>query len=114
MSNPQKTKGDAAERAVVAWFRDFKGFAAERIRSGRSTDPGDITWPMCDYLIDVKNRDRWRVQAWFREVADEAEVESSGGMAPNLIPCVIVKVPGETDPGRWLAVMRVEDVEWGE
>jgi hypothetical protein len=104
-------KGATAERAVVAWLRDWRGLAAERIRSGRSTDPGDIVWPGSDWLCDVKSQGRWRLPEWWREVCAEATAESSGHETSNLKPLLVLKVPGETDPGQWLAVVRLEDLE---
>lgn len=64
MSGPQtgrgrNAKGSRAELAVVHWLRDWYGWAAERIRSGRSTDAGDITWPESVWVMDVKDQQRW-------------------------------------------------------
>ena len=104
MTNASQRKGNRAEVAVVNWLRDFRGFAAERIRSGRSTDAGDITWPQSRFLVDVKDRQRWSVLAWFFEAEQEAERE-------NVSPVLVLKRPGSTDPGEWLAVVRLRDLE---
>lgn len=110
MGNPQKLKGDRAERQVVDWLRS-QGIPAERVRSGRSADAGDITWPGSRWLVDVKDRQRWSVQEWWRELAAEAEVEERRAGVP-VAPLLIVKRPGTTDPARWLAVTSLS--EWVE
>lgn len=103
-------KGAKAERAVVGWLIDHRGLAVERVRSGRSTDPGDIVWPGSDWLCDVKDHVRWRVPEWAAEVAREA-VDESARTGTRVKPLLALKVPGVTDPGRWLAVVRLEDLE---
>lgn len=109
MSNPHKVKGDAAERAMVRWLTTRVGLAAERIVSGRSTDPGDITWPGSQWLLDVKDRQRWSIQAWFKEVVREAALEER--VTQEVVkPLLIVKMPRERDPGEWVAVLRVKDL----
>lgn len=104
MTNRSQRKGNRAEVAVVNWLRNFRGFAAERIRSGRSTDAGDITWPGNEWLMDVKNQARWHVPAWWRAIRAEATTEGAK-------PILVLKLDGETDPGRWLAVLELRDVE---
>ena len=113
MTNPSKDKGDRAERAVVAWLTDQRGLRAERIRAGRSTDPGDITWPNSDWLLDVKDQQRWSVQEWWRNALTEAEWETRA-VTPErrrIKPLLVLKRPGITNPGRWLAVVHLEDLE---
>lgn len=104
MTTPSQRKGNRAENDVVRWLRNFRGYKAERIRSGRSTDAGDITWPDSQWLMDVKNQARWAVPAWWRAIRAEATVE-------QVRPILVLKLDGETDPGRWLAVLELRDVE---
>jgi len=104
MSNPSKVKGDRAEREVVRWLQEVRGFKAERIRAGRSTDPGDITWPGSIWLCDVKNHAQWKLPAWWRAIRPKATAE-------GVRPLLVLKLDGETDPGRWLAVVELRDVE---
>ena len=109
MTNPQKNKGDRAERALVAWLRTERGLDAERVRAGRSLDPGDIVWTdadgrTCRRLVDVKDRRTWALPAWWREIT--AEADSQG-----LDPLLVLKWPGATDVGEWLAVTRIRDTE---
>ena len=43
MSNPQKAKGDAAEREVAALLSDLLGFTVRRkLGAGRKDDTGDL------------------------------------------------------------------------
>ena len=109
MTNPSKDKGDRAERAVVAWLTDHRGLRAERIRAGRSTDPGDITWPDSDWLLDVKHQARWSVPEWWRNACLEAERESTERR--RIRPLLVLRRDLITDPGRWLAVVHLEDLE---
>ena len=102
MSNPSADKGARAERELVRWLRDVRGFDAERIRSGRSTDPGDITWPGSLQHVDVKHQRRWALPAWWAEM--EAEV-----VGTPLRPLLVLRRERVTDPGRWLAVQWLED-----
>jgi hypothetical protein len=110
MGNPQKLKGDRAERQVVDWLRS-QGIPAERVRSGRSTDAGDITWPGSRWLVDVKNRQRWAVPEWWREITAEAEVEEHRTGIP-VAPLLIVKRPGVVNPALWLAITSLS--EWAD
>lgn len=104
MTNLSKQKGDRSERAVVAWLKDFKGFRAERIKAGRMIDGGDISWPDSPWLLDVKDHKRWTLPAWFKEAEQEADKQ-------ELQPLLVLKRTGETNPGRWLAVVYLQDLE---
>lgn len=112
MTGPQTgrgrtVKGNRAENDVVRWLREFRGFDAERVRSGRSTDAGDVVWPGSGWHVDIKDRQRWQVGAWFTE----AEAEVDADPPPRYMPLLILKRPGITDPGRWLSITRLEDME---
>ena len=112
MTNSSAAKGARAELAVVKWLRDFRGFRAERVRSGRSTDAGDVVWPESRWHVDVKDQKAWRVREWMLEAERECVVQWSEEWPDRALqPLLILKVPGETDPGKWWAVVRMEDLE---
>ncbi len=53
MSNPQKRRGDAAEREVAILISDLLGFPARRkLGAGRSDDTGDIDG-IPDHVVQV-------------------------------------------------------------
>ena len=108
MTGPQtgrgrSEKGARAERDFVRWLNDWRGIPAQRNRSGNAADPGDVSWPDSPWHIDCKDQQRWRIPEWWAEVNAEAGDRS---------PVLVIKVPGEVDPSRWIAVMRVKDVDW--
>lgn len=55
MANPQKQKGDQAEREVASLIHDLLGFPARRkLGAGRTDDTGDIDG-VPDHVIQVAN-----------------------------------------------------------
>jgi len=110
MTGPQtgagrNQKGAQAERDLVHWLKDHRGVDAERVRSGRSLDAGDVVWAGSPYHLDVKHQGRWSVQGWFRELEEETSV------APEPYdPLLVLRRPGIINPGEWLAVLKVEDL----
>lgn len=56
MSNPQKRRGDEAEREVAAWFSEHLGVPARRaLGAGRKDDVGDIHGIPGPTVIQVAN-----------------------------------------------------------
>jgi hypothetical protein len=103
MTNPQKQKGDRAERDLVKWFQAHGYADAERARAGWEADKGDIMG-IPARTIEVKSQKQLKVNEWL----DETEVERKNGRQP--IGLLIVKRPGQSDPGDWWVVQRVRDV----
>lgn len=66
---------------------------------------------MSDQLAEIAGppRDGWG--RYLLPTVDSGGYGDGDGMAPRLKPVLILKVPGVTDPGRWLAVTRLEDLE---
>jgi hypothetical protein len=95
-----RRKGATAEVAVVNWLRAHGWPDARRYLAGDGRQPGDVDG-VPGLCLEVKNQQRHDIAGWLRQVEDEA--------GPNL-PVLIVKPRGETDPGRWWAVLRVEDL----
>jgi hypothetical protein len=95
-----RAKGNAAEVAVVNWLREHGYPDARRYLAGDGRQPGDIDGvpALC---IDVKNQQRHAIGEWLRQAEREAR---------SNLPVVVVKPRGETDPGKWWAVLRFEDL----
>lgn len=100
MTHPNKTKGNAAERAVVNYLRE-NGFPyAERARSGWADDRGDIDG-LPGVCIEVKNERRIDLSGYVTELLRE----KIAGRATTGV--VIVKKRGTSDVGSWYAVAPV-------
>jgi hypothetical protein len=98
MSNPNKRKGDAAERAVVAWLRSHGFTNAERAYgAGRADDTGDIDG-LPGVCIEVKNHNKIEVAGFIGEL----EREMANSRAETGV--VIVKRRGDSDVDRWYAI----------
>jgi hypothetical protein len=95
-------RGANWERAAMHWMNDQWGLGVERIRSGRSTDAGDLTWPGSRWLVDAKSQGRWNVHPWMVEAEREADAE-------GVLPALLLDRPGTTDAGRALVVVRLRD-----
>ena len=98
-----RNKGARAERELVDWLK-ANGVDARRTASGYHQDVGDIRWPGSPYLLDVKNRDAWRVREWWLEVTAEAD-------ELNETPLLVLRTGPK--PGEWLALLRFADVANG-
>jgi Holliday junction resolvase len=97
MASSEKRKGNAAERAVVEYFKAHGYPQARRTQAGTRHDIGDIDG-IPDTAIEVKNHARLALAEWLTQL--EAEIEAKG--VSNGV--VIVKRRGKTDPGQWYAV----------
>ncbi|MET4611063.1 hypothetical protein ABIC28_002044 [Rhodococcus sp. PvR044] len=98
MTNPNKTKGDRAERAVRDFLRT-NGFPhCERTRAGYTRDAGDLH-PAPGLTVQVKDRAAYAWPEWLRQLneqKDEARADHA---------LLVLKRRGLGDPGEWLAVM---------
>lgn len=100
MTNPQKNKGDRAEREVAALLSDLLGVTVRRkLGAGRMDDEGDIDG-LRDTTVEVKSfRDVTRA---IREGLDDLEREQANAGTSHGV--LFVRRPG----GRWIAVQSVE------
>ncbi len=102
MTNPNKQKGDRAERELVAWLSRNGYRDAHRSRAGWSDDVGDILG-IPGLVVEVKSAKTLRLGPWL----DELDVEkANAGVRDGVL---IVRRPGHPDPGQWFAVRRVRD-----
>jgi Holliday junction resolvase len=104
MANPNKQKGDKAERDVAYWFNDHGWQYAERARNaGQPKDRGDIVG-IPGFCIQVKDRGTIRLREWVDGTLEQKEnARADTGL-------LIAKRRGVSDVGRWYAVLEVEDV----
>ena len=99
-------KGAQAERDLVHYLTDYRGLDADRVRSGRAQDAGDVVWPGSTWHLDVKHQTRWRVQEWFNEL----EEETDAARLP-LAPLLVLRRPGIVNPSRWLAITTLKEFD---
>lgn len=80
MSNPNKRRGDDAERAVLAYYREHGFPGAERTRPGRKEDEGDIHLAP-GAIAQVKNCRTLRWGEWLAHLVAQKVAASGAGMA---------------------------------
>lgn len=80
MTNPQKQKGSAYERAIRTYLT-LQGFDAERTRAGWTDDRGDIHGihhpVLGNFTIECKNQKAMDLSGWLKEL--ERERDANGG-----------------------------------
>jgi hypothetical protein len=102
MANPQKRKGDAAEREIAKILADQLGFPVRRkLGAGRTDDEGDLEG-VPDWTLEVKN---------YADVARGitkglADCEREQQNAATTFGAALVRRPR----GGWFAVMTVEQL----
>ena len=102
VANPNKAKGDRAERAVLSWLHR-RGFAsAFKTRAGWDDDRGDIVIPRGPFaraVVQVKDVASPLWSKWHAQVADQvSNAEAEVGV-------IIHKRRGIADPGQWNVVL---------
>lgn len=100
MSNPQKRKGDRAEREIAAKLSELLGVTVRRkLGAGRTDDEGDLEG-LPGVTIEVKNyRD---IAAGITRGLHDLERERANAATPHGV--LFVRRPR----GQWIAVMPVE------
>lgn len=100
MTNPQKNKGDAAEREIAALVNALTGWPVRRkLGAGRMDDAGDLDG-IPDTTAQVKNyRDVGRA---VREALNDLEQQRVNAGTTHAV--AFIRRPG----GRWMAVMTLE------
>lgn len=102
MTNRNKAKGSAAERAVCDYLNS-RSIDAERIPAGATLDRGDLwvpdkTWP----AIQIKNHARLDLAGWIRDVQTQAaNAKRSTGI-------VVHKRIGKANPADWYTTLTLE------
>ena len=97
MSNPQKDKGDRAERECAALLTDLLGMPVRRkLGAGRQDDTGDLDG-IPDTIVQVVNRANLAVALRLKPPASEVQQRNAGAT----FGASAVRMPG----GRWLFVL---------
>lgn len=100
MANPQKQKGDAAEREIAALINGLTGWPARRkLGAGRLDDAGDIDG-VPDCTIQVKHFAD--IGRGVREALTDLEQQRLNAGTTHAV--AFIRRPG----GRWIAVQTVE------
>lgn len=102
MSNPNKIKGDAFERAVQDYLQ-ANGFPwTEKTRAGYARDHGDLhLTPTRAVIGQCKNHARHNLPEWLAQLAEQT---TDAGAQHGFLA---VKRRGVADPGRSYAVMEL-------
>jgi len=102
MSSYTRTKGSAAETAVVKYLNEEIWPAAERRRLAGSSDKGDINpggYPVPPVVIEVKNQKSLNFSGWLKEAEEERKNANAE------IGLVWAKRAGKGKPEDWYVVM---------
>lgn len=112
--NPNKRKGDIAERKVRDAFRALGFPHAERTRAGHPDDHGDM-WLCPGLMVQVKDVGSPSYGKWLADT----ETQRAAGKADRAV--LVHKRRGVGDASQWYVVMTVEQVAsllreagWGE
>lgn len=105
MGNPNKAKGDRAERSVRDLLHRSGFLSAFKTRAGWDDDRGDVIVPQrsdetAGMAIQVKDVATPRWTEWLSQVSDQVR---NGRHRHGVIWW---KRRGISDPGQWLVVMR--------
>jgi hypothetical protein len=106
MTNANKVKGDAFERALREYLRECDA-VVDRTRAGYARDAGDLhvgrdgTLPRA--ILQAKNVRAWRLPEWL------AEAEEQRREAGAVHGAVVVKRRGMADPAQQYVVMTMAD-----
>lgn len=100
----QRSKGTAAETAVVDYLRAHGHPAAERRALAGAKDRGDISG-IPGVVIEVKSAARLEIPAWLRET--KAEQANDGARIGLLV--IKPRGIGNTRVGQWWAVLPLAD-----
>ena len=104
MTNANKAKGSAAERAVCDYL-NVRGVDAERVPAGAALDRGDLWipdkhWP----AIQIKNHARLDLAGWINDIQDQKR------NAKRDTGIVIHKRRGKGNPADWYVTLTLTDL----
>lgn len=112
MANRNKQRGDRAERAVRDWAVDNYADSF-KTRAGFNDDLGDVivAHPAGRVVLQVKDVASPSWTEWFRQLQGQVDTcrRESGGL-PVVGGVIVHKARGQSDPGSWRAVARLEDL----
>jgi len=97
-----RRKGVENERQLVAWLRAHGYPDARRTLAGDGHQPGDIA-NVGGLTVEVRAREACKPESWMRDAERQATAE-----AP--LPVVVYHPPGVADPGKWIAMLRLEEL----
>lgn len=104
VTNRNKAKGSAAERAVCDYL-NVRGVQAERVPAGSNLDRGDLWIPDLNWpTIQIKNHARLDLAGWVDDVAIQAvNAKRDAGI-------VVHKRRGKSNPGSWYVTCTLDTI----
>lgn len=111
MANPNKAKGDRAERAVRDWAT-ARWPGSFKTRAGFNEDLGDIVATPAPGRVALQVKDvaspSW--SQWFTQLASQVATlrAESAGDTRVLGGVIVHKLRGQGDPGKWRAVTTLD------
>ena len=109
MANPNKAKGDRAERAVRDWAEaNYPG--SFKTRAGFNDDLGDIVLehPGGRVVLQVKDVASPAWTEWFAQLSAQVLTCAAESERSVLGGVIVHKARGQADPARWRAVAPLE------
>lgn len=101
MSRAQRDKGARAERAFITWLRQCGHPDARRYLAGDGRQPGDVD-AIPGVVFEVRSRAECKPGSWMLDAEAQAGAER--------LAVTVYHPPGVSDPGRWVAMIRVEEL----
>lgn len=107
--NPNKAKGDRAERAVLAYLQEFYPETI-KTRAGFNDDLGDVIAETPHGLLCVQVKDvaqpKWG--EWFEQLAEQVKTLKDNTTKPVIGGVIVWKQRGKSDPGQWRVLCQLQ------
>lgn len=110
MANPNKVKGDRAERAVLAYLKDsWPG--SFKTRSGFNDDLGDVIaeTPAGRLVVQVKDTTAARWSEWFAQLDAQVATCRQESNGPVIGGVIVWKTRGSANPADWRTIARLDN-----
>lgn len=111
MTNPQKQKGDRAERAVRDYLQTIWP-NTRKTKAGFDDDLGDVIAETSRGLLCVQVKDvaspQWKT--WFTQLEDQVENLRANTTKPVVGGVLVWKTRGSADPANWRAITTLNKV----
>lgn len=110
MANPNKRKGDRAERAVRDYLQTI--WPTRKTRAGFDDDLGDVIAETSRGLLVCQVKDvaspQWKT--WFAQLEDQVANLKANTDKPVIGGLLVWKARGSADPANWRAITTLDKV----